>query len=497
VNALLVRIGADRSAAGGSWNGPVDGRTGQFVYVPIPEGRETHPGLEKPYALLASELARFGVELPLRLRDQRMHLDPDFEQLTYGDRGERAKQLRANLSAGDLIVFYAGLADVAAPSTPSTGQDATRRARAGGRLVYAIVGIMVVDEIVRAVDVPVEQRDCNAHTRRVLEPGADDVVVRARPGVSGRLRTCLPIGEYRDRAYRVRPDILDAWGGLTVKDGYLQRSGRLPRFLDPRRFLEWLEAQRPTLIAANNSTDVRARVTANDSAGSMPAVTSGFGPPRIYVYKLVSDVGAAPCVEDGLLSLAICKPMIRRAAEPGDLIFGFAGRSMCADAPVPADALLYVARIDEKLPGDVYFADERFAARRDCVYRRTGDRFEQRPGALHHTRPENLVHDLGEHPGYPKAWVLLSRDFRYFGSRGTDDYKSAFPLVAGVVERLGRGHRVNHEPALRRELLELKEAVWRDVRESVVGRPCMSPVSPVESAGGRSCTGRKSIRERG
>jgi len=46
---------------------------------------------------------------------------------------------------------------------------------------------------------------------------------------------------------------------------------------------------------------------------------------QIYFYKLTVDDGGAPCAERGLLSLAICKPMIRRTAQKGDLIFGFAG----------------------------------------------------------------------------------------------------------------------------------------------------------------------------
>lgn len=60
------------------------------------------------------------------------------------------------------------------------------------------------------------------------------------------------MGEYRDRAYRVRKDVLNEWGGLSVKDGYLQRSARLPRLLDPARFMRWLERQGPSLIQANN-----------------------------------------------------------------------------------------------------------------------------------------------------------------------------------------------------------------------------------------------------
>jgi hypothetical protein len=48
--------------------------------------------------------------------------------------------------------------------------------------------------------------------------------------------------------------------------------------------------------------------------------------PDIYVYKMVVDNGGAPCVTRKLLSLAICKPKIRKSAERGSLIFGFGGK---------------------------------------------------------------------------------------------------------------------------------------------------------------------------
>jgi len=236
VNVLLVRVGADLSPGGGSWNGPIDGESGDFAYVAIPETSPVHIGMEKPYDTLTSVLARFHVELPAYLRLQHMHLDPDFAHLTYGDRGERAKQLHANLRANDTIVCYAGLADV----------------RGAAELVYAIIGLFVVQDFVLAADIPAHDRDTNAHSRRVLAPGAQDLVVRGCPHVSGRLKRCLPIGEYRDRAYRVRRNLLDEWGGLSVRDGYLQRSARLPLFLDPPRFLRWMERQRPVLVQANN-----------------------------------------------------------------------------------------------------------------------------------------------------------------------------------------------------------------------------------------------------
>ncbi len=236
MDGLLIRVGADLSRGGGSWNGPIDGQSRRFVYVAIPEAAPLYAGMEKRFSELQPALSRFGVDLPGAFLSLHMHLDPDFNHLTYGDQGERAIQLNKNLSQGDFIVFYAGLADV----------------RTKGRLVYAIIGLFVVEGMLLATDVPPKDRDINAHSRRVLKAGATDVILRARPGVSGRLARCIPIGEYRERAYRVRRDVLAAWGGLSVKDGYLQRSARLPRFLDSRRFLKWFEAQEPVLLRSNN-----------------------------------------------------------------------------------------------------------------------------------------------------------------------------------------------------------------------------------------------------
>ena len=59
-----------------------------------------------------------------------MHLDPDFEWLTYGDNGDKRGAGIKHLSEGDLLVFYAGLKPV----------------RASGKLIYGLVGLYVVDK---------------------------------------------------------------------------------------------------------------------------------------------------------------------------------------------------------------------------------------------------------------------------------------------------------------------------------------------------------------
>jgi hypothetical protein len=150
------------------------------------------------------------------------HLDPDFDHLTYGDSPRRGAGL-LKLTSGDVVAFYAGLR----PIPPCEH-----------RLVYALIGLYVVDQVERASEVPRERWDDNAHTRR-RTPNPDDVIIRGRPRLSGRLARCIPIGERRDGAYRARPDVLTAWGGLSVRDGYLQRSAVPPSFVAADQFYAW------------------------------------------------------------------------------------------------------------------------------------------------------------------------------------------------------------------------------------------------------------------
>lgn len=227
----MVRVGADLSDDS-HWNAPVDVHSGRFVYVPIVETKPLRPNLERKFTELLPHLHALGEELPLHLTTKNMHLDPDFEFLTYGDQGQRAKQIQ-RLGEGDLIVFYASLRDI------------TSR-----KLIYAIIGLYIIDEIVPAADIPRARWNENAHTRR--KAGGTDIVVRAAPKLSGRFTRCLPIGDLRDGAYRVRKDLLRQWGELSVKDGYLQRSARLPTITNCPQFYRWIKGMTRPPIQRNN-----------------------------------------------------------------------------------------------------------------------------------------------------------------------------------------------------------------------------------------------------
>jgi hypothetical protein len=245
MRALLVRIGIDQQYGG--WNAPVDAESGEFVYVPIPESPrfEMRPGLGRRLGEVRAPLRAFaqrhgleresGWSLPPALANQWAHLDPDFDTLTYGDNGARRGSRLRLLDSGDRLVFFAGLRPV------RPGEH---------RLVYALVGALVVDEVVELSQVPAERWGENAHSRK-LDHGATDLIVRGRRGESGRFQRCLPIGSRRDGAYRVRPDLLEAWGGLGVRDGFIQRSVVPPWLLDPPRFVDWLARQAAPVRASN------------------------------------------------------------------------------------------------------------------------------------------------------------------------------------------------------------------------------------------------------
>ena len=234
MRAYLVRVGADSTHGG--FNAPVDPDTLEFAYVPIPEDgqKSVRPGHERTYGPFGVACRRLGVDLPTGSYRRLAHLDPDFEQLTYGDEKRRGRPL-LTLGRGDLLAFYAGLKPTRHIEPP---------------LMYALIGMMVIDIVAPAKNVARSDWDRNAHTRRVSDD--TDIVVFGQPSLSGRLERCIPIGELRDGAYRVTNDLLDDWGDISVHDGWIQRSGTLPAFLNPDVFYRWFQRQAVKLVRRNN-----------------------------------------------------------------------------------------------------------------------------------------------------------------------------------------------------------------------------------------------------
>lgn len=175
---------------------------------------------------------------------------------------------------------------------------------------------------------------------------------------------------------------------------------------------------------------------------------------RLYVYKVRYDDGTAPHVRDGLLSLATCKAAIRATAQVGDTLVGFAAKSMCAD-----QRLVYAAVVTARIEHGEYFRDPAFRGRADRVYRWQGARLLPRAGSGFDEH--DALQDLGAPPGYARANVLLSTEFRHFAQRRPADH-ARFPALHRLIDTLGQGHRVNHGERVRDALEQYLALVWAE-----------------------------------
>lgn len=172
---------------------------------------------------------------------------------------------------------------------------------------------------------------------------------------------------------------------------------------------------------------------------------------------MTCDNGGAPCVQNGMLSLGICKQVIRRGADIGDWLIGVGGVALDR-------RLIYMAEITEVIEDGAYYRDPRFSRRRDQIYQ-FNDMGELvwRPDAQYHLDGVELLHDVGSpDPAgvYPKARVLLSTNFRYLGGDGTAAMLEEFHELNRVLSRLTRGHRVNHSVGVMQDITALHRHLW-------------------------------------
>ena len=147
---------------------------------------------------------------------------------------------------------------------------------------------------------------------------------------------------------------------------------------------------------------------------------------RIFRYILKYDNGMAPCVDRGLLTLATCKPQIRRSAKEGDWVAGFLPR------PHERGWLSFAGRVAKVLPIGEY--EKRFAGRRsDAIYRQKADGSFERLLPEYHDNQKDFAKDTS-------APVLLfdKRATWYFGDR-----PQCLPKELVCIAAAGRAYRVN------------------------------------------------------
>jgi len=134
----------------------------------------------------------------------------------------------------------------------------------------------------------------------------------------------------------------------------------------------------------------------------------------LYSYLVCIDNGGAPCIQDKLLSLSICKPKIRKHAKIGDIIIGICAKSMKLNTNIPQ--ILYIAKITNIVLMETYY--NQYQERNDCIY---DNNLNLIPNNFHIC--SNIKTDINGKN------VILSNDFIFYGHKHIDIDENFYNIV--------------------------------------------------------------------
>lgn len=140
----------------------------------------------------------------------------------------------------------------------------------------------------------------------------------------------------------------------------------------------------------------------------------------IYSYKLTTDNGSAPCADNGLLSLTICKPMIRKKCKLNDYVIGISSKNMKLGDKYK---IIYIAKITKIITIKDYY--KKYPKRKDCIY----NDLDKQITNIYHCSNEKYKDLSG-------IYSLISNDFIYFGDKYID-----LPVKFNDMVKKYQGHK--------------------------------------------------------
>lgn len=141
---------------------------------------------------------------------------------------------------------------------------------------------------------------------------------------------------------------------------------------------------------------------------------------RLFSYKLAHDSGFAPNPFHGFMTLANCKPQIRKSKKVGDWVAGFTSKQLNKDS-AGNERLVYLMRVTDKIDYSEYWNNSKYSCKKPSPYFENefgiaGDNIYRPDGNNGFIQIENknhgkdaMSHDLGG------QYVLVSDEFYYFG----------------------------------------------------------------------------------
>ena len=217
MKAMLIRVGIDKGTDGAL--APIF-NDGSFEYIPLSE-KNVDTLEKKTFGNTKGLNGKYFIQyLPKKIKDRKLHLDPEFETFTYGDQTVKRNYL-LKLEEGDLLVFYAGL-------TPYKNQV--------HREGLYIIGYFKVDKVVNFSELSTDEKIYNSdiHSNNAhIKSGSLDklVIVKGRDNSSKLLEKAVLISNKKlnkiGRGYHAVSSEMEELLGIS---GSIQRSIP-PRFV--------------------------------------------------------------------------------------------------------------------------------------------------------------------------------------------------------------------------------------------------------------------------
>jgi hypothetical protein len=199
---------------------------------------------------------------------------------------------------------------------------------------------------------------------------------------------------------------------------------------------------------------------------------------RLFSYKMTDDTGFAPNPFYGLLTLANCKPDIRKTKDKDDWIAGFTSKELNGDN-VGEEKLIFLMKVTDKITYEKYWSDPLYKCKRpnlsslkmidqvgDNIYQpiklnaKSNTDFQQIANKYHDENCKNYDLD-GE-------YVLISEYFYYFGSCPEEILRTIRPSIPKKSTRYGvRTHIVEKAS----NFIECIQKKYKDKINSVISDP--------------------------
>lgn len=217
----------------------------------------------------------------------------------------------------------------------------------------------------------------------------------------------------------------------------------------------------------------------------------------MFTYNIDYDTGFAPNPFGHRLTLATCKPGIRRTKKVGDWLVGFSCKGLSdkarkADIEISKDAIIYIGLVSEILSLTDYCEDLRFrnkvppktsnnnfeACAGDNIYQALPFKEGHKPKFdritdIHHCSPTDKKRDLDGRN------VLIFDRFTYLGRKGK-------PLPSNIAIKRPQGQTnagsLNNDPTQIQATIDWIEGQFGT---GCVGLPCLWGLTP--KALGRCC----------